>query len=396
MLQNTMPPPRNVSRAGILAALAVTFLLAVLLVALRLFSQVTAPPDPAPLVTVITAGAQLLPRTLICAGTIEPVAEVDLGAREAGTLTSVNVRIGAHVRAGEVLASLDTGQLAADAAAAQAQLQVAQANDDASARAYDRVADIRNSGAIAPEQVDQRGADALAQHAQVSVAEANLAAAQARLAAAVLTAPMDGTITARNAEPGQYAAPGGPPLFSLMGDQGVIYRASLPQDQLALVEPGMKVRLALPAGAALGHVIGIDPAIDAATHLGVIRVALDGRQAPLPGAFVEANIDLGGVIALALPQSALIGGDDGFHVVVLRGGQAHLQPVTLADLPGSVSGSVSGSGSGNGSGNGAASASALAPIAGGVKTGDQVVLYAGASLREGQPVRPAPAPAFGH
>jgi HlyD family secretion protein len=343
--------------------------LASLLLAVRFYSPSgAAPPDPPPLVRVLTASPQRLPRTLIAAGTIEPVAEVDLGAKEAGTLKSVSVQIGEHVHAGEVLASLDTAQLAADVDAAQAQLQVALANGAATARAYDRVANIRNSGAIAPEQVDERGADAVAQKAQISVAKANLAAAEARLAAAVVTAPMDGIIAARNAEPGQFAAPGGPPLFSLIGDQGEIFRASLPQDQLGLVRPGMKVLLSLPAGEATGHVIAIDPAIDAATHLGTVRVALDRDAALRPGAFVEASIDIGSVTTLALPQSALVAGEDGFHVVVVRRGKAQPQPVTLADLPGNRS--------------------ALVPIAGGVAVGDTVVLYAGADLRDGQPVRP--------
>ncbi len=363
ILQRATQPAKKYGRLVTIVAV-----LASVLFALRLFSPGGAAPDPAPLVTVVTVSPQLVPRTLIAAGTIEPVAEVDLGAKEAGTLKSVNVQIGDHVHAGYVLASLDTGQLAADVAAAQAQLQVAQANGAATARAYDRVADIRDSGAIAPEQVDERGADATAQKAQASVAMANLAAAQARLAAAAVTAPMDGVIAARDAEPGQFAAPGGPPLFSLIGDQGEIYRASLPQDQLGLIGPGMKVLLSLQPGVATGHVIAIDPAIDATTHLGMVRVALDQNAALRPGAFVEASIDIGSVTALALPQSALIADDDGFHVVVVRGSRAVLQPVTAADLPGNRS--------------------TLVPIAGGLATGDVVVLNAGADLRDGQPVRP--------
>jgi len=363
MLQNGAWPPQKYRPAIIICAVLVTLLLA-----LQVYLSRGAASDPAPLVTVLTASPRLLPRTLITAGTIEPVAEVDLGAREAGTLMSVNAQIGEHVQAGELLASLDTGQLAVDVAVAQAQAQVAQANGESTARAYDRVADIRDSGAIAPEQVDERGADALAQKAQVGVAMANLAAAQARLAAAAVTAPMDGIITARNAEPGQFAAPGGPPLFSLIGDQGEIFRAAVPQDQLGLIGPGMKVQLAMQPGVAAGQVIAIDPAIDAATHLGTVRVALDQNAALRPGAFVEASIDIGSVTSLALPQSAIIADDDGFHVMLVRGGRAVAQPVTLADLPG------------NGS--------ALVPIASGLTAGDAVVLYAGAALRDGQPVRP--------
>jgi HlyD family secretion protein len=326
-------------------------------------------PDPAPLVRVITVTPQSLPTKLVVAGTVQPAVQVDLGAREAGTLASVAVDIGAHVVAGQTLASFDTSQLAPAVAAAQAQLLVAQATGTATAQAYDRVAGLGGTGAIAPEQVDQRGADAAAQRAQIQVARANLAAAQAQLANATVTAPMAGVIALRNAEPGQLAAPGGPPLFRLIGDQGLIFRATIPQDQVALIAPGMTVDLALPSGTAHGHVIGADPEIDPLTHLGSLRAALEPNPGLLPGAFIEAAIRLGSQMQLAVPQTALVADADGFHVVLVNHGIAEFQPVTLATVPGNASG--------------------LVPIASGINSGDTIVMENGASLRDGQTVRPA-------
>lgn len=326
-------------------------------------------PDPAPLVRVMTVTEQPLPTKLVVAGTVEPAVQVDLGAREAGTLANVAVDIGAHVVAGQTLASFDTSQLAPAVAAAQAQLSVAEANGAATAQAYDRVAGLGGTGAIAPEQVDQRGADATAQRAQILVARANLAAAQAQLADATITAPMAGVIALRNAEPGQLAGPGGPPLFRLIGDQGLIFRATIPQDQVALIAPGMAVDLALPGGTAQGKIIGADPEIDSMTHLGSLRAALQPNPALFPGAFVEASIRLGSQMQLAVPQTALVADADGFHVVLVNHGVAEFQPVTLATVQGNASG--------------------LVPIASGIRSGDSIVLQDGASLRDGQTVRPA-------
>ncbi len=326
-------------------------------------------PDPAPLVRVMTVTAQPLSTELTAAGTVEPAVQVAISAREAGTLANVAVESGAHVVAGQTLASFDTSQLAPAVAAAQAQLLVAQANGAATAQAYDRVAGLGATGAIAPEQVDQRGADATAQRAQIQVARANLASAQAQLANATITAPMAGVVALRNAEPGQLAAPAGPPLFRLIGDQGLIFRATIPQDQVALIAPGMAVELALPSGTAHGTVIGADPEIDAMTHLGSLRAALEPNPALRPGAFVEAAIRLGSQMQLAVPQTALVADADGFHVVLVNHGVAQFQPVTLATVPGN--------------------ASSLVPIASGIRSGDVIVMQNGASLRDGQTVRPA-------
>jgi len=328
----------------------------------------TPAPDPLPLVNVVTARTQQLSAKLVIAGTIEPVVKIDLGAREAGTLATVAVNIGDHVTKGEVLASLDTGQLAPDVAAAAARLRMAEANGAATASAYERVADIRATGAIAPEQIDDRAADAAAQQANIGIAKADLAAAQARLADAAVMAPTDGVIAARDAEVGQYAAPGGPPLFTLIGNQGLIFRATVPQDQIALMAPGMAVTLDLPGGTVTGKMIGADPAVDAATHLATVRVALPRNSALRAGAFVEASVDLGRHTQMALPQTALVAGAGGFHVVVVEHGVAVFHPVTLASLPGN--------------------ASSLVPIASGVAPGDVIVADAGASLFNGQRVRP--------
>jgi HlyD family secretion protein len=327
-----------------------------------------AAPDPPPLVTVVTATTQKLSAKLVIVGTVEPVVKIDLGVREAGTLAAVTVNIGDHVTKGEVLASLDTGQLAPDVAAAEARLRMAEAKGAATASAYERVADIRATGAIAPEQIDDRAADAAARQANIGIAKADLAAAQARLADAAVIAPTDGVIAARDAEVGQYAAPGGPPLFTLIGNEGLIFRATIPQDQIRLMAPGMAVTLDLPGGTVTGKMIGADPAVDASTHLGTIRVALPRNPALRVGAFIEASVDLGRHTLMAVPQTALVAGAGGFHVVVVEHGIAVFHPVTLASLPGN--------------------ASSLVPIASGVAPGDVIVADAGASLLNGQRVRP--------
>lgn len=328
------------------------------------------PADPAPLVSVIVARPQMLQAQLVLAGTVVPRAQVDLSTGESGILASVSAEIGEHVHQGQVLASLDTAQLAANVAGAEARVAAATANAAAASRAYGRVAGIAGTGAMAPEEIDQRGADAMAQAAQINVAKADLAEAQAQLQMATITAPMDGVIAARNAQPGQFVAPGGLPLFTLIGDQGLIFKASAPQDQLALIKPGMAATLALAGGTVTGKVAGVDPSIDPNSHLGIVRIALPAASGLIPGTFAEASIDLGQTRLLAVPRSTLVAGTDGFHVMEVADGKAVLHPVTLSPFPGNTS--------------------ALVPVGSGIAAGDVIVAAAGASLHDGEAVRTVP------
>lgn len=342
---------------------------AVLVLGRHMLSR-TAPADPPPLVSVVVARPQTLQARLVLAGTIVPRAEVDLGARESGIIATVSVGIGRHVRRGQVLASLETVALRAHVAAAQARVAVATANAQAAARAYGRVAGIAGTGAMAPEEIDQREADAVAQEAQIDVAKADLAETEAQLQSATITAPMDGVIAARHAEPGQFATPGGPPLFTLISDQGLIFKASAPLDQLVLIKPGMAASLALPGGAVAGHVMGIDPSIRPNSHLGTVRIALPADPDLMPGTFVDASIDLDQRTLLAVPRGALVAGADGFHVMEVIDRKAVVHPVTLRSFPGNTS--------------------LLVPIAAGIAAGDVIVAVAGASLRDDETVRTAP------
>jgi len=345
---------------------------AVLIVAVLIWRQLQpgAPADPPVYVTTVTAQVETLPDTLAVSGTITPVDEVALNVAEPGTLAGVYVKVGEHVTRGKILASLDSGELAADAAAARSQFLEAQANGAASARAFARAESIRDSGAIAPEVVDQRGAAAAAQGAQIGAARADAAAAATRLAAASVVAPIDGVIAAAAAEPGQYAAPGGPPLFTLVGDTGFQLLASIPQDDVPLLQPGMTATVTLPGGGVTGTVIGADPRIDPVTHLGTVRVALPANPGLIAGAFVQASIDLAPAKILAVPQSALVADAAGFHVMVVDHGAVAARPVTLAALAGDTA--------------------ALAPIAAGLRAGELVVAQNAAALHDGQSVRLSP------
>ena len=111
--------------------------------------------------------------TVNATGSIEPEALVTLTFRSTGTIRQVNVERGQSVRAGDVLATLDTEEL---------QLSVQQAEDALHIQELTRQQRLNNELSLATMASSQ--ADIAAATAQVSVAEANLAGAEAAVSQA--------------------------------------------------------------------------------------------------------------------------------------------------------------------------------------------------------------------
>ena len=196
-------------------------------------------------------------------GTVEAT-DADLGFQIGGRIATINVSEGETVAQGEVLAHLDTAELNARMAQAEAQLAVAQAKllelrrgarpeeraqarsaldaarqrMDESSRLLARTQMLFDGGAVSRESLEQaetahavavaqheqaidqerlvvqgpRSEQVAAQQAMVRTAEAAIAQVQATLDQAEVRAPFDGIVTIRHREPGETVAPGAPVL----------------------------------------------------------------------------------------------------------------------------------------------------------------------------------------
>jgi HlyD family secretion protein len=112
----------------------------------------------------------------------------------------------------------------------------------------------------------------------------------------------------------------------------------------------------------------VSPEIDRATRLGRVRVTLPASAVARVGAFARAEIEVRRDVSITAPASALIYGPDGPTVLVAHGGQVHARKVSLGLVDG-----------------------ARAELRGGVQEGEDIVVRAGAFLRNGDAVRPVPA-----
>ena len=323
-----------------------------------------------------------LQRTLVFSARMASASRVEVGSTLTGRVESVAVREGDAVRAGAVLLRLETDELQAALAQAQAGERQAQARLDGlrstgrsaagagvaqadsvlrAARAdLERTQELVARGFLSPARLDEaRRAAAVAQaqrdgaaaqadaaadagtevaqaRAQLDLARATTALARARLAQAGILAPADARVLLRSVEPGQIVQPGRALLTlalasapELIGQVDERYLAQLQPGQVAAVRADAYPATPFPATVGV-----IAPVVDAQRGAIEVRLALP-QGAP---AFLREDMTLSVEVvtgrreqALVVPIDALdTPRDDGSATVrLLRDGRVEARKVTL-------------------------------------------------------------------
>lgn len=271
-------------------------------------------------------------------------------------IKALTAEAGDRVRKGQELARLSDETLSAQLAQAEAELQRASAGvgqaksqiDSAAATltqaatAAARARTLRRSGSGTQATLDdaaasEAGAQAAAASARdgLAVAEAAQAQAQAALDLARLnlgwtriTAPVDGRVTARAAEPGGIASPTGEPMFTLVADGSIEFAGEVIESTLPSLRVGQETRLDVAGvGPVVGSVRQLPAAVDPVTRLGIVRVALPDDPRLLTGLFASGEIVVARRRALTVPATAVLSDAQGDRVQVVRGGTVETRPV---------------------------------------------------------------------
>jgi len=268
-----------------------------------------APPPPPLLVRTATVQPRDLDQQLVLTGTLRPRAQVQVVAEVGGRLLRVARDEGARVGAGELLAQVDPTdyQLAGQRAAAS--LAVAQAN-----RAHAQVEKERADNLVKTGGITDK--DHLSAQVGLQVADASLAQAKAessiagtQLARAAVRAPFAGRVARRLADPGAMLATG-TPLFTLVDDAVLEFRAPVPSSQYGHLTVGAPVDVTVdsrPGFTARGRVARVAPLVDERTRSFEVVVEVPGGTDLVGGLFARASVRLGQVkSALVVPPAALL------------------------------------------------------------------------------------------
>jgi membrane fusion protein (multidrug efflux system) len=163
-----------------------------------------------------------------------------LSSRVGGTIQSVSVEENQKVKAGQVLAQIDTSDYANSADAAKAQVASLQARYTEAQVNYERAVGLLQKQAISRERYDEAQAAYKELGAKLKAAEAQASQANLNVAYTKVIAPTDGTIARKSVENGQFV-PAGQPLFGFVETNERWVTANLKETELGNVKVGQKV-----------------------------------------------------------------------------------------------------------------------------------------------------------
>jgi HlyD family secretion protein len=342
------------------------------------------PEEPTVNVQVVPVKKATIEQTVKAEAILFPLAQSAIVPRISAPVKVFYVKRGDKVRAGQVLAKLESRDLAAAAQdnkgaydQAQAAYAIATASTlpeeiqkaqgdtkatkeafDAQQKLYDSRQDLYQQGALPRKDLDQAGValtqarnqyelaqrhlDALmavakqqelkAAAGQLQSAKGKYLGAEAQLSYTEIRSPINGVVTDRPLYPGEMAA-AGTPLVTVMDTSSVVARAHIPQDRAALLKLGDKASVTVPGeeDPIEGKVTVVSPALDPnSTTVEVWVQAKNPKGRLRPGTSVQISM-LSRTIpnSVVIPAAAVLATPDGGSYVMLAGSdnRAHQKTV---------------------------------------------------------------------
>jgi len=348
-------------------------------------------PPPAVDVTTATAIKRDLPRFFEATGSLAGDQQTDVAPQTSGKVVAVGVDIGSPVRRGQMLVRLDDAELKlrveqAAAQVNQAKAAVRQAEEKIGLRpgqAFDpnRVAEVAaarvtlelaeknlkraekliESGDVSRSFYDQQRAQrdqlkeqydvALAQARQnfagvevartnVANAEAALALAKQNLSYAVIPSPMDGFVSERTADLGEYVSPQ-QKVATIVRTNPLRVRIDVPEQAIREVRVGQSVSAttsAWPDRNFSGRVARIAPNVSAQSRTLTVEAEIDNSSGALkPGQFATVRIlEERAEPAVLVPARAVVTEAGVSRVFVIKDGHAEQRLVQTGQTEGDL------------------------------------------------------------
>jgi RND family efflux transporter MFP subunit len=275
---------------------------------------------------------------IVLPGNIQAFEDAPIYARTNGYLKKWYVDIGANVKSGQLLAEIETPEVAQQLLVARADLNTAQANMNLSKITADRFDGLKNTDAVSRQDVDNAHGDFEAKKAMVSAAGSNVKRLEETEAFNKIYAPFAGIITARNTDVGQLIDSGSggaaKELFHIRSTRVLRVYINVPQQYSQAAKPGLTADLTLaefPGRRFKGQLVRTSKAIDQASRTLLVEVDVNNTTGELlPGAYAGVHLKLPeGVPTFILPVNTLIFRSQGLQIATVANGQASLVPIVL-------------------------------------------------------------------
>jgi len=321
-------------------------------------------------VTVETAVRGAIDRVVTADAVLYPINQANVTPKISAPVKRILVNRGDHVRVGQLLAELESSDLAAaaeeskhqyeqaqaayqtltgatvgeDRSKAESDVRSAQQTLDAAKKLYDNRVELQRQGALAQKLVDdakvalaqaqsqfdvaQRHLQALNQvsqreaiagsQAQVAAAKSHYDSAAVKVSYGQIRSPISGVIADRSIYPGEIAA-SGTPLVSIVDISQLVARTNVPVKEASAISVGRPARITGPDGDLAGKVTVVSPSVNPNTTTVEVWVQVPNPGEKLkPGGTVRVSIIAETIQnTIVVPTSALLNSDEGGQKVIV-------------------------------------------------------------------------------
>lgn len=325
-----------------------------------------------PVVSIATAMSGPAAEEIVLPGTVQGEFEAPIYARTSGYVKRWYVDIGAHVKAGQLLAEIASPEVDQALRQAQADLRTAEANNLVAQATAQRVRTLLPTQSVSKEQDDQATSDAAARSAAVASNEANVGRLRQLVGFERIVAPFAGTVTARDTDVGNLINAGsgpGPELFKMAVTRQLRIYVQVPQSYAALVHAGLPVGLQFPEypdrtfPASLVRTAG---AIDPQARTLLVEIEADNSSGELlPGGYADVHFKLPvATPGLVVAANALLFRAEGLRIATVGpDGRVRLKAIRLGHDYGNT-----------------------VEVVAGLAKGDRVILNPPAAVQAGDPI----------
>jgi RND family efflux transporter MFP subunit len=270
---------------------------------------------------------------------IEAWSRAPIYARVSGYLKTWTADIGARVKAGQLLAEIETPELDQQLLQAQAELATAKSNTVLAEATAKRWQELLASGMVTRQGVEEKTSDLSAKQSVARALQANVERFETLKRFTRIVAPFDGVVTARNTDVGALIGAGGTPgseLFVVSDTRKLRVYVSLPQILVGSLRAGTTARLTVPErpGKSYGATVqSMAQAINSGSGGMLVQLGVDNTDGELlPGGFATVAFEVPRAAGtLTIPPSALVFDKAGLRVATVGDGdRVVMKPVKVA------------------------------------------------------------------
>lgn len=281
--------------------------------------------------TVVAARGEIQTGPLL-SGSLQAKEQATIRAEVPGTVLAVSAEEGQRVQRGQPLARIEDAEVQDAYRATQAAVSTAANAAAIAARDLERSQTLAEAGAVPTRNVEMARVQLENSRTQLAQARAQAASARQRLSNTRITAPITGVVSRRAVNAGDVVNPGAE-LFTVIDPASMELRASVPSEELGLLQVGTPVQFQVrgyPNQTFVGRIARIAPAADPATRQVPIFVELPNTGGTLvSGLFAEGRVAAEARSGLIVPASAVDVDGAAPTVMRVRNGRAEEVAVQL-------------------------------------------------------------------